>query len=396
MIPIQFILAGPLFNVIGGGSTVLVASLYSMVSDVVEGKDRYVLCRGQASLHSKHTAPVKPFFDSYVSYTSATRASVFFFMAFASLLGAAVSPALSSRFMEAFSPWAAVLLGFFAVPVGVSVLAFIPETFPQSKRESFPKDDPAGPERPRRNTFLSHLSHSILLLEASIAMLRSPSIVLILATFLTQTPEVIATSQSFVQYVSKRFDWPLATAGYLLTIKGIMNMIVLLLMLPLLSKLLIHGRHPGAKDLVLARFSAAFAAAGALLMAASQMGVVVSGLALHSLGAGLAPLCRSLATSYLAPQDTSKINTLIGIVGTVGTLFATPALAWLFETGMKLKGAWLGLPYFGLAALFALCLLGLFFVSALRREDAEDGYDETGEVPRGDPLSTRGDLDQNA
>lgn len=43
ILPVQLILTGPLFNVVGGGGTVLVANLYSMASDMVAATDRYVL-----------------------------------------------------------------------------------------------------------------------------------------------------------------------------------------------------------------------------------------------------------------------------------------------------------------------------------------------------------------
>lgn len=39
-VPVEFILAGPLFTVLGGGSTVLVANLYSILSDVVAPAER--------------------------------------------------------------------------------------------------------------------------------------------------------------------------------------------------------------------------------------------------------------------------------------------------------------------------------------------------------------------
>ncbi|KZF23301.1 MFS general substrate transporter [Xylona heveae TC161] len=363
IISVQFILAGPLFTVVGGGSTVLVANLYSILSDVVPDTDR---------------------------------ASAFFYMAFASLVGASVGPAISSRLMESFSPWVPALFGFFAVPIGVSVLAFVPETFAPSKLDPTREEEHAGSGEAQPNAFKSHLTQSLRLLKVSFMMLHSPSLVLVLATFLTCMPESLATSQLFTQYVSKRFDWPLSKAGYLLTIRGIVQMGVLLVALPLLSKLLLQWQHPAGKDLTLARVSATFAASGSLYIAASQIGLVISGITLHTFGAGLAPLCRSLATSYLAPQDTSKLNTLIGIIETTGSLFAGPALAWLFSMGMKLKGAWLGLPYFALAALFVLCLLVLFGVSAPQRDGAEDGYDGEGGLQQRHPRSTEGDLDQEA
>lgn len=41
-ISVKLILTGPLFNVVGGGSTVQVASLYSIASDLVPQTDRYL------------------------------------------------------------------------------------------------------------------------------------------------------------------------------------------------------------------------------------------------------------------------------------------------------------------------------------------------------------------
>lgn len=288
-------------------------------------------------------------------------------MVLASLAGASVGPAISSKLMEIFSPWIPAIIGFFALPIGLGVLIFIPESFRPLKRNGFPGHDPhPGPEEQPQcsNTFKSHLAQSLHLLKSSFATLESTSIIVVLATFLTRMPEHLATSQFFAQYISKRFDWPLARTGYLLTIRGIIHLMVLSLALPWLSKLLLRKHRPASKDLTLAQFSAALAAVGALGMAASQIRLVLSGLVLQSLGAGLGPLCRSLAISHVAPQDTSKLNTLIGIVETISMLFAGPALAWLFGMGMKLGGLSLGLPYFALAGSFLLCLVGLLYVRA--------------------------------
>ena len=147
-----------------------------------------------------------------------------------------------------------------------------------------------------------------------------------------------------------------------MTLRGVIYIVVLLFTLPLLSKVLLRYQPLPIKDLTLARISVTIAAIGALCIASSQIGLVITRLAIYSLGSGLAPLYRSLATSYVVPQDTSKLNTIIGIVQTTGSLFAGPAFAWLFETGMKLGGPSLGLPYYGLAGSFMLCLVGLVFV----------------------------------
>ncbi|KAJ5876721.1 hypothetical protein N7455_000186 [Penicillium solitum] len=313
IVPVQFILAGPLFAVIGGGNTVLIANLYSIASDLVVQSDR---------------------------------ASTFFLMAFATLAGASVGPAISFIFMETFSPWISTLIAFFT-----NLAALIPLFF--SEAEPY--------------TFRSRLSQS-LQLGSSIAPLKSPSLILVLATFLTAAPEVLGTSQFLAQYISKRFCWPLSKTGYLLTLRGVIHMGILFFTLPLLSKIFLRYYRAPVKDLMLARASVAIAAVGH----SSWLGLVITGLAVHSLGSGLAPLCRSLATSYVAPRDTSKFNTAIGIVMTTGSLFAGPALAWLFETGMKLGGTALGLPYYGLAGSFVLCLVGLIFVHPPAEEEETD------------------------
>lgn len=292
-------------------------------------------------------------------------------MAFSSLFGASVGPAISSIFMERFSSWVPALISFFTNLGALIPLIFVPETLSLPKWDSNPEQDHEESEE-EPNNFRSHLSRSFHLLVSSIASFKSPSVILVLATFLTAAPEALGTSQVLAQYISKRFEWPLAKTGYLLTLRGVIHMGVLLFTLPLLSKILLRYQSPPAKDLMLARGSVAFAAVGAICMAASQIELVVAGLAVHSLGSGLAPLCRSLATSYVASQDTSKLNTVIGIVETAGSLFAGPALAWLFETGMRQGGTLLGLPYFGLAGSFVFCLVGLMFVHIPTQEEEID------------------------
>ncbi|KAJ5140651.1 hypothetical protein N7448_004059 [Penicillium atrosanguineum] len=337
IVRVQAILAGPLFTVVGGGNTVLLANLYSIASDLV---------------------------------TQSDRASAFFLMAFSSLAGASLGPALSVKLMETFSPWVAAFASFFVNLIALIPLFFIPETLSILKPASTTANDNIGSEESHPNTFKFCLSQSFQLLIVSFASLKSYSIILVLATFLTVAPEILGTSQFMAQYISKRFGLSLARTGYLLTLRGVIHMVVLLFILPLLSKLLLQYRNPAVKDLILARASVAFAAVGALCMAAPQIGMVMVGLAVHSLGSGLTALCRSLATSYVAPQDTSKLNTAIGIVETTGSLLAGPALAWLFETGMRLGGMSLGLPYFGLAGSFVFCLIDLLFVQIPSSEGA--------------------------
>jgi hypothetical protein len=89
--------------------------------------------------------------------------------------------------------------------------------------------------------------------------------------------------------------------------------------------------------------------------------------------------------SYMGAQDKSKMNAMIGIFETFCSMFAGSTLAWLFSQGMKLRGIWFGLPYYGLAAFSGLCLAGLFFLGPSRSQDLND-IDES-------QSSTASDLD---
>lgn len=74
-----------------------------------------------------------------------------------------------------------------------------------------------------------------------------------------------------VQYVSKRFEWIFADAGYLLAARGIGQMLMLLVLFPGISKLLSKCLRPAVKDLILGRASACLVILGSLLTGAPHI-----------------------------------------------------------------------------------------------------------------------------
>jgi hypothetical protein len=243
-------------------------------------------------------------------------------------------------------------------------MIFIPETL--QTKPSDHKDaslEEATIISPTKSQIREAFTHSAKYL----SMFKSISLVLVILTYLIHFPVIIARGQFFVQYFSKRFNWQLAKTGYLLGLRGFVGIFVLLVALPGVSKILISPTSRFRmtvvqKDLVLAQFSALAIMIGAVLLGGSNIPTVISGIVIATLGDGLSPLCRSLATSFVDSRRTSSLYVLIGVVETIGMIFAGPALAWLFTMGMKLKGLWLGLPYFWLAAISAIATIGLLFV----------------------------------
>jgi len=306
-------------------------------------------------------------------------------MAFASLSGNLIGPLISSKLMEIGSPWTPLVVAFITTTLAMSLIIFVPETL--RLKNNTDEDASQGPKF--FSSMKLHLQHNFARLTESFSILRSLPLALILLTFLVQAPIILAVGQFFVQYVSKRFDWTLSKTGYLLSIRGIISIIVLLIALPGLSKLLLSPYFPfrfspSRKDYILAQSSALFLTLGSLLLAGSDISLVILGVVVITLGGGLAPLCRSLLTAFIDSQHTSRLYTLIGIVESVGSLCAGPALAWFFTMGMKLKGQWLGLPYFWLALVCALATIALCFVGSAAEPTETPGAEETEESNLGE------------
>jgi hypothetical protein len=303
-------------------------------------------------------------------------------MALSSLTGALLGPLLSSKLMGLGLLWTSLLISIVAIPLATSLIVFIPETL---QVKSFIDEDGSSRKRSPISSAKMHLKHAISQFAESVSMLKSPSLVLTLLTYIIQYPVVIGMTQFFSQYVSKRFGWTLANTGYLLSIRGVANIIVLLLILPGLSKLLLSPALPfrlsaPRKDLTLARLSTLALALGLLLLAGPDIVAVAAGTVVVTLGAGLGPSCRALITTFVDAQHTSRLYTLIGIVEVVGAMYSGPGLAWFFTIGMQLGGLWLGLPYLWLAALCALAGLALCFVTVGKTVEKVAETEGEGEV----------------
>lgn len=262
------------------------------------------------------------------------------------------------------SPWIPIGLSLITASLGALAMLFVPETLPPTKKS--PGSDMHNDESPF-SAIKSHITELKDQLVTAAQMLRQPSLCLVLFAFLCPGPVAISTSSMFIQYVSKRFGWSMASVGYLLSVRSVVNIFVIVVALPGLSKLLTSGvlfkpLHVRDKDRLLAQGSAFVLAAGVLLVAGPNIGVVIAGLTVKTLGAGLTSLCRSLATAHTTPANTAKLQTVIGIITTVGVLVGAPLLAWLFSLGMRLGGVMMGLPYVVMAFYLLITALALCFV----------------------------------
>jgi hypothetical protein len=188
----------------------------------------------------------------------------------------------------------------------------------------------------------------------------------------------------FTQYISKRYHWTFASVGYLMSAKAVFNFFYQTLVVPAILRFRSQRRsvrrdddttHAAAtltdKDnLLYAKICFVPSALGALAIAsASSIPALVPALLLYALGIALPIFTYSLLKSEaISPRDTTtegrespsragqetQIFSIVMLVKTVGLLVGAPLMATLWVKGIGMGGAWLGLPFFASAAVYAM------------------------------------------
>ncbi|KAK5989003.1 Efflux pump ustT [Cladobotryum mycophilum] len=321
-IPLRVIWLAPLFQIAGGGPQIATSMAYTMISDV---------------------------------FPAERKSSIFFLLAAVILLGEILATPISAVLMS-YTPWLPSLLGIAFEVIGLAAAALVTETLPKSskveddEREQGPgqhsvsgDQDGWAAQMSQRWNRLRH-SHYDFSLSMNLFLIIGA---FILASIGTQALQLV------IQYASKRFSWSIAEASFLVTIKGIVNLVLLLVLLPRLS--LILGKHmPTAiKDLIIVQGSAWMLALGTAIMAfATHPGLFIVGICTFALGWGFYSALRSMATAIVSPSQTGVLNTTIALSQSMGSMAAGPLLALAFRRGIELGGVWTGLPYMIATVLF--------------------------------------------
>ncbi|KAI0141636.1 major facilitator superfamily transporter [Xylariaceae sp. FL1272] len=322
--PLTAIWATCLGSLIGGGNTVLLAIILSMISDATKEEERAV-----------------EFMRLHV----------------ASLCGNFLSPTLAALVMQSIGPWPSPWIGIALLFSAAVAFMFLPETLRHKRNPPPPAPEPS---RADTSTLGSKVSSAFDDIRESLRMLKSPSLVLLILTALSGPPMVFSTTNFMNQFVSKRYHIKIASTGYIQTLYGIAHVIMSLLILPLLSRYLMRPSVPVKfrpkdeqhRDLTLARYSYIFIFVGALILGLSPtLGGFVLGLLVMAIGSGYNSLVRSLMSVFVNPEHSSRLFSFYAMVETAAKVYAQPMLAGTFALGLKWQGEWIGLPYLALAAL---------------------------------------------
>lgn len=177
------------------------------------------------------------------------------------------------------------------------------------------------------------------------------------------------------QYISKRYHWSFASAGYLLSGKAVVNFTLLTVVIPWL----LRSRHSSAgasagnsdTDRANARYALVcwlVSVLGASTIAVStEVWLLFPSLLVYALGSALPIFTLSLLKSpAIAPKHDrdlagsidpeTHIFSLVVMVKTLGLLLGAPLMAALWVHGINTGGAALGTPFFVSAACYVLAV----------------------------------------
>lgn len=337
------------------------------------------------------------------------RATIFSLGWSAGLVAEVIAPSLATYLMKT-SNWTPMFLGLGIIIFGTGLTLFIPETLHMRPRSSDPghltpsasnadlqaNDDPDTKEP---TTILSAMKHefatALQTLTSSIEILSSTPVLLLVLTFLIQ-PFCRHSIDLALRYASTRFNFKLRYASLLISLRAAINVILLLVILPGISYLLTKRLNFSTpkKDLFLAKASILFLATGACIIAVSPtLPLSISGMAVFALGTGYYPLARSLLTTLVQQKHIAQLYSQIGVIEVIGALISGPSLAKLYMKGLEMGGAWAALPFFAVAGICSLAVVGIWAAGWVM---ARKGWRDVSEEERGDDVTLvgAGDIDE--
>ncbi|MCJ1286766.1 hypothetical protein MMC26_006112 [Xylographa opegraphella] len=339
-LPIRLIWAQWVWQLIGGGSTVLSTMFFLVLTDMTPAKSRTIM----------------------------------FFRLHAALMVAGILGPITASVLMGYNVWLPWVLGV----VLIFVSAFFTLLLPNRKDEPDPQDDMNGDRGivDQENGNIMATRKGISMKERLIAALQNLKAT---SNFLTANVQILlllvmtglsnlgneSLALLLLIYVPERYHWTFAKAGYLWSLGAGVQLFLLIILLPfagyVLSERLNFSSHD--KDRTLMLLSCAVMGTGALCLGlAPEIGLAVIGIILMSFGAGLHALVRSLVTLHTSSNNISVVYSAMSMVTTVTAALAGPLFNETYSAGLQLGKMWHGLPFFIAAGLVALDFVLTLFI----------------------------------
>ncbi|KNG47266.1 major facilitator superfamily transporter [Stemphylium lycopersici] len=217
-------------------------------------------------------------------------------------------------------------------------------------------------------TILQNIMHALRKMRRLVIGRRSFQI-LLCSFFLT----ALASSDTklLVQYISKRYEWTFAQAGYMLSAKALVNFTLLAIVVPRMIHTSISAKTAAHDSEVRfniwgAEVSIAVSVIGVLCVAmAFKFWMLLTALIIYALGSALPVFTMSLVKSSLIALPHSDVQdfSIVMLTKTLGSLVGAPLMTVLWVQAIKFGGIGVGLPYFVSACIY---LVAAFVIARLK------------------------------
>lgn len=164
-------------------------------------------------------------------------------------------------------------------------------------------------------------------------------------------------------------DHDLFQASYIKSVQAAVSLLMFMLILPTLITILkTRYRISGPPlDLRVARASVPFLVMGCTLLGwAADPPLFILALVIYVLGSGFRGALEAFLASAVRPDQMATLYVAISVVDTLGLMLCSPLLAVTFAQGLHRGGAWIGLPFLSMAALYAVSALLTGFLRVRR------------------------------
>ncbi|OJJ47370.1 hypothetical protein ASPZODRAFT_65203 [Penicilliopsis zonata CBS 506.65] len=283
-----------------------------------------------------------------------------------------------SAYLMASDPWVPYMLGLGIAMVGSLSAFLMPESLSDAKSKISSTTAPSNEETQSypdgkfsvRQYILDKLQH---FRDSTRFIMSTPGVAVCLVALFIASISKQSTSL-LLQYTSKRFDWSIADASLLISLRGIVTLANFLLLMPALSSILTRHFHlPGKlKDLRLSQVSSLVSALGFFIIAtAGSRAILILGMMLLSMGAAFLVSCRSFVTSLVRPDHVGALYSSATVVSSLGMVVAGPLFAYAFRLGLNLGPAWLGLPFLLAGVIYLLGSVSLIRLKVSNRLHGE-------------------------
>ncbi|KAL4807363.1 MFS general substrate transporter [Aspergillus unguis] len=335
--------------IIGGGPTVALALIWTMLADLTADSDRAVL---------------------------------FFRVGLASQVAGFIASAASSGLM-AVNPWIPLLFGCGTVMAGLGGAWSLPETINLLKVERRGRRDSrerSGSERERRGRKIRSLIRPYL-------FIFTPRLLSLLCSFVL-SQLALGSSSFLTQYISTRFNWSLAKAQLLSSLHSLATIPVFALLIPYLTNKTLAALNSSLRDLNIARSSIFSLSLGCFGIGFSPIiYLLVPSLCIHALGSGFALAARSLITGLVQREETARLYAVVGVMQSIGSVLGSLVATNAFKAGLNMGGGWIGLVYSKQAIRLFLILC---IIRSMPRSTNSilQHAPYTATIPSGEPLQT--------